>query len=319
MAKVIPGIHHVTAIAGDPQLNVDFYAGLLGLRLVKLTVNYDDPATYHLYFGNETGSPGTILTFFPWPDAPRGQRGTGQAVSVSFSIPDASLEYWTDRLKSHWVPFKGPDHRFEEKVISLSDPDGLNLELVSDRRVSGGRSPERGSVPSQHAIRGFFSVTLSEKVNESTARLLTGTMRFHVSRQEGNRTRFETGQGGPGAIVDLLEQPDLPRGLISVGTVHHVAWRTPTDEEQEDWRSELVEAGLNVTPVIDRKYFRSIYYREPGGVLFEIATEPPGFTVDRPLKELGTRLMLPSWLESKRVEIEASLSPLNLPKAVSTQ
>ncbi len=319
MARVIPGIHHVTAIAGDPQQNVDFYAGLLGLRLVKLTVNYDDPATYHLYFGDETGSPGTILTFFPWPDAARGLRGTGQAVATSFSIPEASLEYWADRLRSNWVPFKGPDHRFEEKVISFSDPHGLNLELVSSRKFSGGKPLERGSVPAQHAIRGFFGVTLSERVNENTARLLTGTMRFHLSRQEGNRTRFETGQGGPGATIDLLEQPSLPRGLVSVGTVHHVAWRTPTDEEQEDWRSELAEAGLNVTPIIDRKYFRSIYYREPGGVLFEIVTEPAGFTVDQPLGEMGTRLMLPSWLESERGEIEASLSPINLPKSVPAQ
>ncbi len=282
-------------------------------------MNYDDPATYHLYFGDETGSPGTILTFFPWPGAPRGQRGTGQAVATSFSIPEASLEYWADRLRSHRVPFKGPDHRFEEKVISFSDPDGLNLELVSGREFSDGRPLQKGSVPAQHAIRGFFSVTLSEKLNERTARLLTGTMKFHLSRQEGNRTRFETSQGGPGATVDILEQPDLPRGLVSVGTVHHVAWRTPTDEEQENWRSELAEAGLNVTPVIDRKYFRSIYYREPGGVLFEIATEQPGFTVEQTLGELVTAWMFPSWLGSKGVEIEASLSPLNLPKSVPAQ
>ncbi len=319
MARAIPGVHHVTAIAGDPQQNLDFYTGVLGLRLVKLTVNYDDPGTYHLYFGDETGSPGTILTFFPWPNAPKGQKGTGQASATSFSIPEASIEYWSNRLSARKVSFKGPDKRFDEKVISLSDPDGLSLELVSSRKGSGARPWERGPVPAEHAIRGFYHLTLSEQINEKTAQLLTGKMGFRLSVREGNRTRFETGDGGPGAIVDVLEQPGQPRGLISVGTVHHVAWRTPSDEEQREWRSVLAAEGLSVTPIIDRKYFRSIYYREPGGVLFEIATEPPGFTVDQPLEELGTRLMLPPWLEPDRREIEASLSPLNLPKPVPAQ
>ena len=316
LARVIPGIHHVTAIAGDPQRNVDFYIGLLGLRLVKLTVNYDDPGTYHLYFGDETGSPGTILTFFPWPNAPKGQKGTGQAVATSFSILEASIEYWTNRLRAEKVSFKGPEERFDEKVISFSDPDGLNLELVSSGKGSGGRPWERGTVSAEHAIRGFYHVTLSEQTYENTAKLLTGTMGFHVSVKEGNRTRFVTRHGGQGAIIDLLDQPDQPRGLISVGTVHHVAWRTPSDEDQKGWRQTLVEAGLNVTPIIDRKYFHSIYYREPGGVLFEIATEPPGFTVDQPLAELGSRLMLPPWLESRRTEVEASLPKISLPKLV---
>jgi len=319
LARAIPGVHHVTAIAGDPQQNLDFYTGVLGLRLVKLTVNYDDPGTYHLYFGDETGSPGTILTFFPWPNAPKGQKGTGQASATSFSIPEASIEYWSNRLSARKVSFKGPDKRFDEKVISLSDPDGLSLELVSSRKGSGARPWERGPVPAEHAIRGFYHLTLSEQINEKTAQLLTGKMGFRLSVREGNRTRFETGDGGPGAIVDVLEQPGQPRGLISVGTVHHVAWRTPSDEEQREWRSVLAAEGLSVTPIIDRKYFRSIYYREPGGVLFEIATEPPGFTVDQPLEELGTRLMLPPWLEPDRREIEASLSPLNLPKPVPAQ
>jgi len=319
LARVIPGIHHVTAIAGDPQQNIDFYTGLLGLRLVKLTVNYDDPGTYHLYFGDKNGSPGTILTFFPWPDAPRGQKGTGQAVTISFSIPETSIEYWMERLKDNRVQFKGPEHRFDEKVLSFSDLDGLDLELVAAERVSSGNAWEKGPIPAEYAIRGFHHVTLSEQTGEKTVQLLTGTMGFHQSRKENNRTRFETRDGGPGAIVDVLEQPDLPRGLISVGTVHHVAWRTPSDEEQKDWRSVLAAMGMNVTPIIDRKYFHSIYFREPGGVLFEIATEPPGFTVDQPLEELGTRLILPPWLESDRREIEASLSPLNLPKPVSAQ
>jgi len=311
------GIHHITAIAGDPQANINFYTQVLGLRLVKLTVNYDDPSTYHLYFGDAAGNPGSILTFFAWPGAPRGRKGSGQAIATSFSISDGSIDYWTNRLKAHKIHFKGPDHRLEERVISFSDPDGLDLELVSTT-ISSDKNPwTKGPVPVEHAIRGFHHVTLSEQHDERTIQLLTQSMGFRSLGREGDWTRFETGQGGPGAIVDVLEQPTVPRGLISVGTVHHVAWRTPSDEEQLEWRAVLGNAGMNVTPVIDRKYFHSIYYREPGGVLFEIATEPPGFTVDQSVEELGTRLMLPPWLETRRQEIEASLSPLNLPKPPS--
>ncbi len=316
MARVIPGIHHVTAIAGDPQANIDFYASVLGLRLVKLTVNYDDPSTYHLYFGDEQGHPGTILTFFPWPGVPKGQKGSGQAVDTSFSIPEKALDYWTGRLKAHRVPFEGPFGRFDERVISLSDPDGLSLELVSGASSAKDRLWEMGPVQSEYAIRGFHHVTLSEKESGLTATLLTETMGFRSLGREGDKVRFETGNGGPGAIVDLLVQPGRPRGLISVGTTHHVAWRTPSDGEQRDWREAIAEAGLNVTPIIDRRYFHSIYYREPGGVLFEIATELPGFTVDQPVEELGTRLVLPPWLEPSRTEIESHLPRVNLPKPV---
>ncbi len=316
MVRVIPGIHHVTAISGDPQGNIDFYTGVLGLRLVKLTANYDDPSTYHLYFGDKLGHPGTILTFFPWPEAPKGQRGSGQAVATSFSIPEKAVDYWADRLKADRVPFQGPSGRFGERVISLSDPDGLSLELVSGASSASDRFWEGGPVQSEYAIRGFHHVTLSERESGSTATLLTETMGFSSLGREGDRARFETGDGGPGAIVDLLVQPGLPRGLISVGTTHHVAWRTPSDEEQRDWRAVIAEAGLNVTPIIDRRYFHSIYYREPGGVLFEIATEPPGFTVDQPVEELGARLVLPPWLEPSRAEIESHLPRVNLPKPV---
>ncbi len=309
-------MHHVTAIAGDPQGNIDFYTGVLGLRLVKLTVNYDDPTTYHLYFGDETGHPGTILTFFPWPGASKGQKGTGQTVATSFSIPERSVDYWTGRLNAHGVPFQGPVGRFNEMVISLSDPDGLSLELISSTRSAKGRPWEQAPVPGEYAIRGFHHVTLLERDSAQTAGLLTGTMGFRSSGQEGDRLRFETGEGGPGALVDLLVQPNTPRGFVSVGTVHHVAWRTPSDEEQKAWRGKLAETGLNVTPVIDRKYFHSIYYREPGGVLFEIATEPPGFTVDQPFEELGARLMLPPWLEPTRQKLEGVLPKVSLPKPV---
>lgn len=315
MGRTIPGLHHVTAIAGQPQENIDFYTGVLGLRLVKLTVNYDDPGTYHLYYGDERGQPGTILTFFPWPGAPKGQKGSGQAVAISFSIPEKAVDYWTGRLKSHRVSFQGPTRRFDESVVSFSDPDGLSLELVTGTS-SEDKLWKESPVQSEFAIRGFHNVTLSEREAGPTAALLTETMGFRSMGREGDRFRFETGEGGPGAIVDLLVLPGLPRGLISVGTTHHVAWRTPSDEEQKDWRTAIAATGVNVTPVIDRKYFHSIYYREPGGVLFEIATEPPGFTVDQPLEELGARLMLPPWLEPNRRELEGLLPSLSLPKPV---
>jgi glyoxalase family protein len=318
MPKEILGIHHVTAIAGEPQQNVDFYAGFMGLRLVKLTVNYDDPQTYHLYYGDEDGHPGTILTFFPWPGAPKGRKGSGQLTTTSFSIPQGSVSYWVERLEKRGVRFTGPTDRFEEQVISLSDPDGLNLELVAHPKAEDRKGWDRGPVPREHAILGFFGVTLSEEGYERTASLLVETMGFSLVKEEGNRFRYQVGTGGPGALVDVLCQPDAPTGFVSVGTVHHVAWRTPTDRQQERWREELVKVGMNVTPIIDRKYFHSIYFREPGGVLFEIATDPPGFTVDERKEELGTRLMLPSSLEPLRARLSRVLPPVELPATTSS-
>ena len=314
MPEEILGIHHVTAIAGEPQQNVDFYAGVLGLRLVKLTVNYDDPETYHLYYGDEIGHPGTILTFFTWPGAPKGRKGTGQLTITSFSIPQRSVEYWVTRLKKYGIRFEGPVKRFEEEVISFSDPDGLTLELVANAGAEIRSGWNRASVPQEHVIRGFFGVTLSEEGYERTASLLTETMGFRLVKEDGSRFRYEVGEGGPGAMVDVLCQPDAPVGLVSVGTAHHVAWRTPNDEQQKVWREELVRARLNVTPVIDRKYFHSIYFREPGGVLFEIATDPPGFTVDESEEELGSRLMLPPQLEPLRAQLREVLPSIQLPK-----
>jgi glyoxalase family protein len=310
----ILGIHHITAIAGEPQQNIDFYAGFLGLRLVKVTVNYDDPETYHLYFGDQVGHPGTILTFFSWPGAPKGTKGAGQATTTSFSIPMGSVGYWVERLSERGLSRQGPTERFGDRVISFSDPDGLNLELVGRDEADGRGGWDRGPIPQKHAIRGFFGATLSEEGYERTASLLTETMGFRLAREDGNRFRYEVGPGGPGAIVDVLCQPDAPTGLVSVGTVHHVAWRTPTGGQQKDWRRKLVESRLNVTPVIDRKYFHSIYFREPGGVLFEIATDPPGFTVDERLEELGTKLMLPPQLETFRAQLGDALPNIRLPE-----
>ncbi len=310
MDKEVLGIHHVTAVAGDPQRNIDFYAGFLGLRLVKLTVNFDDPTTYHLYYGDELGHPGTILTFFPWPGAPKGHVGTGQLTTISFSIPETALSFWTDRLRGQGIPFQGPSTHFGETMLSFSDSDGLQLELVADKTAMHSKW-EEGAVPAEYAVSGFHGVTLTEANQERTEALLTQTMGFRKLAQVERRSRFEVVASG--TIVDVVSEPETLRGVVSVGTVHHVAWRTPDDEQQKAWRQKLLEIGLSVTPVIDRQYFHSIYFREPGGVLFEVATDPPGFTVDESAAQLGTSLKLPPWLEPQRLEIEQTLPPLHLP------
>jgi glyoxalase family protein len=312
MRAEIPGIHHVTAIAGDPQRNLDFYAGILGLRLVKRTVNFDDPGTYHLYYGDDLGRPGSLLTFFTWRGAADGRRGSGQATSIAFSVPEASLRCWEDRLGAHGVPIEQITRRFDEEALSFSDPDGLHLELVGVPRGAGHTPRRDGPLPPEHAILGLHGVTLTESSWEETSELLTGILSFHLIGEEGNRMRFETGEQGTGSRLDLLRIPGEPAGRVAVGTVHHVAWRTATDEEQRLWRRRILAEGLDSTPIIDRGYFRSIYFREPGGVLFEIATDPPGFAVDEEPEHLGEHLMLPEWLERRREWIEK-----NLPELVS--
>lgn len=313
MDKRILGIHHVTAIAGDPQQNLDFYNGFLGLRLVKQTVNYDDPETYHLYYGDKTGHPGTILTFFPWTGAPRGRRGTGQLTTISFSVPEESIGYWLDRFSRNEIAWEKPVSRFDEDVVTFFDPDGLQLQLVAHPSAKDIVPWAGGPVPERHAIRGFHGVTLTEEGYERTGALLK-LMGFHLVRDDGDWFRYEVGDGGPGSILNIMCKPEEPRGIVSVGTVHHVAWRTPDDEEQHAWREDLVNAGLNVTPVIDRRYFHSIYFREPGGVLFEIATDPPGFMLDESVDELGSSLMLPPWLEADRNYIEQRLPSIHVPQ-----
>jgi glyoxalase family protein len=310
----IAGLHHLTAIVGDPQQNVDFYTRVLGQHLVKQTVNFDDPGTYHLYYGDEVGTPGTILTFFPWPEAPQGHRGTGQVIDISFSIAATALDYWIDRLSEHGIAITGPITRFDEQVISFIDPHGLSLELVTHQYEELGRGWKKGPIPQAYAIRGFSSVTLAEAHQEPTATMLTDVLGFRLLQQESNRFRYEVGAGGPGARVDVLNLPDQPHGRIAVGTVHHVAWRTEDDAHQLNWRQHLLSHGNDVTPVQDRQYFHSIYFREPGGVLFEIATDPPGFSIDEPVEQLGTHLKLPAWLEPRRSQIEKVLLPIHLPE-----
>jgi glyoxalase family protein len=313
----IPGIHHITAIAGDPQRNLDFYITVLGLRLVKLTVNFDDPGTYHFYFGNENGTPGSILTFFPWPDAPRGVVGSGHVTAITFAVPTGSLAYWRSRLSAHGVKVNEAGERLGEMVLAISDPDGLPLEIVASPQADPSSAWTDAPVDREHAICGFHSATLSEEGYEQTARLLTDTMGFSRVGSEGNRFRYQAGGGGAGATVDVLCKPAGRVGQLGTGTVHHIAWRTPDDAQQLQWRTELVRLGYNVTPVIDRNYFHSIYYREPGGVLFEIATDPPGFAIDEPPEHLGERLMLPRQYEPQRSTLERVLPSLTLPTARS--
>jgi glyoxalase family protein len=313
MEKPILGIHHVTAIASDPQRNLDFYTEVLGLRLVKRTVNFDDPGSYHLYFGDDAGSPGTILTFFPWPGAARGSPGVGQVTVTSFSVPAHSLGYWKHRLSSAGVPVEDSGKRFEEEVLNFADPDGLRLEMVGHAGAKEPRLPRNTAIPEEHAIRGFYAVTLSEQGFETTADLLR-TMGFRSVAEQGNRFRFDVGEGGAGARVDVLCVAEARHGRISAGAVHHVAWRVADDESQRAWRQHLLEKHLNLTPVIDRCYFHSVYFREPGGVLFELATDPPGFAIDEPADSLGESLKLPNWLEPHREEIEGVLPPIQLHK-----
>ena len=293
------GIHHVTAMAGDPRRNLNFYTKVLGLRLVKTTVNFDDPGTYHLYYGDEVGHPGTIMTFFPWPGAMRGRRGTGQVITTSFAVPHQSLGHWHERLRRAGVTVERST-AFGEEILGFEDPDGLSVELVGVSEA----------VNAEHAILGFAHVTLSEQGYETTAHLLTDVMGFRQAGESDNRFRFALCLSGLTARVELRCMPDAPTGRVSVGTVHHVAFRVAGEAEQLAWRERLAEAGLNVTPVLDRQYFKSIYFREPGGVLFEIATDPPGFLIDESRERLGTDLKLPPWLEPQRARIEKALPRL---------
>ena len=317
MVRGVLGLHHVTGISSDPQKTLDFYSKILGLRLIKLTINYDDPSTYHVYFGDEIGHPGTVLTFFPWTGQPRGRKGTGQATNTSFSIPEESIPYWQDRLKSHSVSQEAPRKSFGNPVLSFEDQDGQGLELVGNKENEGRIGWTHGPVPREHAIRGFHSVTLWEEVLERTESVLVDTLGFRLVGQEENRFRYEAGRAGAvGTIVDIVSRPNAQRGFVSVGTVHHVAFRASDDEHQKALRQEIVKADLNVTPVINRNYFHSIYFREHGGVLFEVATDQPGFAVDESPEQLGTRLALPPWLEHSRAEIEKNLAPVSLPNRI---
>lgn len=318
MKPEVRGIHHVTAIAGDPQQNMDFYSGVLGLKFIKKTVNFDDPHTYHFYFGNEIGNPGTILTFFPWTnEASKGKKGVGQLTTISFSISSSALDFWIERFNKLNIKFSGPEKRFNDSVISFEDPDGIELELITSSRDNRHQF-ENSDIPKNFSIRGFHSITLSEERSNRTLELMTSILGFRKVSEEDNRFRIESGSGGPGTFVDILVNPNLMPGGMGVGVVHHVAWRAKDDEIQVALQARLIDEGYNVTPVIDRNYFHSIYFKEPGNILFEIATDPPGFMTDESKENLGTSLKLPPWLENRREEIEKSLPKVSLPVHTKT-
>ncbi|MDX2264150.1 MAG: ring-cleaving dioxygenase [Hyphomicrobiales bacterium] len=304
------GIHHVTAIASDPKRNVDFYTRLLGLRLVKKTVNFDDPTTYHLYYADAAGSPGSVMTFFPHPFARKGRHGAGQAVEVSFAAPHDALPFWIDRLARMGVAHSAAE-RFGEKLVRFEDPDGLPLEIVAVDGVAGAGEPwETEGVTKSEALRGFHSVTLWEQNHEATAQLLSDHFGFKFAGSEGERVRFRAESEGVGRIVDIRRMPEQMRGSLGAGVNHHIAFRARDDDHQAEMREALTAEGFNVTPMLDRNYFHSVYFREPGGVLFEIATDPPGFAADESLESLGRSLKLPPQYEPRRAEIEAALPPL---------
>ena len=313
----IPGIHHVTCITGDVQKCVDFYVNVLGLRFIKKSINQDLPDTYHIYFGDYLGTPGTAMTFFGWPTWPRQRAGSGQVTTVSFQVPGDSVAFWSLRLKK-----LGIDHqrltRFGADALGIRDADGIQLELVGDASDERWVPWPDGPVDQQHAIRGFHSVALTVAEAAATVDLLTTTMGFRQVIRDGKRLRFETEAGGAHAMLDLIESPEGPAGEESIGTVHHVAWRTPDAAAQVAWRDTLLKAGRNVTPVIDRWYFKSIYYREPGGVLFEIATDGPGFTVDETPEKLGTTLSLPPWFQVRRDRLDQVLPRIVVPTTATT-
>lgn len=311
--KPIQGIHHITAVASDPQRNVDFYHAVLGQRLVKTTVNFDDPSTYHLYYGDEIGSPGTIMTFFPWQGMRKGRPGNGEVGATAYSIPTAALAYWRERLAAHNVAIKAEEERFGDTVLVFNDPDGMVLELVATDDPTTIQHWQDGPVPPEYAIRGFHSVTLFVNRHEYTERVLVDQLGYTAAEQADNRYRYKGASEDIGLYVDLLERPGLGRGAFGAGSVHHLAFRTVDDSEQAEYLEKLRGAGLNVSPVRDRQYFHSIYFREPNGVLFEVATDAPGFLYDEPLEQLGTNLKLPDWYEPRRAEIAASVTPFTIP------
>jgi len=304
--SLITGIHHITAIAGDSQKNLEFYAGILGLRLVKKTVNFDAPDVYHFYYGDQEGSPGTILTFFPYQGLIRGRHGKGMLNTTTFSVDISAIDFWLSRFKKFSIAHKEPDERFPGEVsVYFEDTDGLGLELIFndiDKRTGF----TLGSIPSQYAIKGFYSAEIWEEGYERTAGLLTEQLDHRLIKEKGNRFRFAANDT-PGNYIDILCSPDSLKGLPGNGTVHHIAFATPDESTQLLIREKIVERMLNPTPVLDRNYFKSIYFREPGGVLFEVATSGPGFAIDEDPQHLGEELKLPLQYEPYREQLEKTL------------
>lgn len=310
-ATLSAGIHHITAITRDAVANRRFYTQVLGLRFVKKTVNFDDPGAYHLYFGDGTGNPGTILTFFAWNDAAAGRLGLGQAVEIAFRIPKASLGWWTERLIEKGVAFEAPEKRFGETVLAFKDPDGIRLELIATDVGSPANVWTGGGIPVEHAVRGFHGISLWLQDGAGTARVLTDIFGYDKIGEEGPRTRFAAKGEAVATIVDLRVVPGFLGGRMGTGTIHHVAFRASDGAAQTAMSKGLSSIGIRATEQMDRNYFRSIYFREPGGVIFEIATDAPGFAVDEDEATLGEALKLPAQFEKHRAEIEKALPKLD--------
>ncbi len=310
MENRILGLHHITAIAGNAQRNYNFYTKVLGQRLVKKTVNFDDPGTYHFYFGDEAGTPGSILTFFPWEGIGQGYTGTGMATNIGYAVPGDSLDFWADRFRQYNVKHENRDERFGEEFISFQDPDGLKLEFIVPSASDNRKGWQTSEVDVAVATKGFHNITLTIKNVTPTAAILTDIFGYRLLKQEGSRYRFITDAIENASIVDILEAPNLPAGRSAAGTNHHVAFRVKNEDILMEFREKIAGRGFGITPKIDRDYFFSLYFREPGGVLFEIATDNPGFTRDEPLNELGTSLKLPKQYEPARNEIEKTLPAL---------
>jgi len=311
MENTILGLHHITAIAGNAKVNYDFYTRVLGLRLIKKTVNFDDPKTYHLYYGDEGGSPGTILTFFPWDGIAAGRRGARQATEIGYSVPEGSLDFWQERLEKNNVIYNKQADKFGEKYLTFLDPDGLKFELTVTKNKDNRVPFVTSEISAEHAILGFNQVTITSNKIEKTAEILTDIFGYKLQEKQVNRSRFVTDTVEVANIVDLVEAPGEMAGHVAGGSVHHVAFRVKDEKSLMYFRDKIVAKGLNITEKIDRNYFYSLYFREPGGVLFELATDNPGFTVDEPLNELGTNLKLPVQYEQNRAELESILPKLD--------
>lgn len=312
MENKILGIHHITAIAGDAKRNFNFYSNILGLRFIKKTVNFDDPGTYHFYFGDEVGSAGTILTFFPWGEGiQQGRKGSGMATEIGYSVPKGSLDFWVKRLDQYNVIYNKPSEKFGERYVSFLDPDGLKLELIESKTADNRKPWETDEIKAVNALKGFHNITLTLTNIKATAAILTDVFDYKLIDQDVNRFRYATDTVENAAIVDLVELADEKRGHVANGSVHHVAFRVKNDDILMHFREKIEALGLGITPQIDRQYFHSLYFREPGGVLFEIATDNPGFTVDETLENLGKELKLPPQYETRRAEIEKHLVKIN--------
>ena len=310
MENKVLGLHHITAIANLAQRNYDFYTKTLGLRMVKKTVNFDDPGTYHFYYGDEKGNAGTILTFFPWEGIGKGRNGAGMATEIAYAVPEGSLDFWKERFANDNVLIGEAVERFGEIYHPFLDPDGLSLSLVVPKTVDNRIGWSTEEVGKDVATKGFHNTTLTLNELEPTARVLTDLLGYSQVAQEGDRYRFATSTIDTANIIDILVDPTAKRGHNTAGTNHHIAFRVKNDADQMELREAIMSAGLQITPQIDRDYFHSLYFREPGGVLFEIATENPGFDVDEPLAELGQSLKLPKQYEGHRSEIEKVLPVL---------